>query len=366
MTYTVAVAGATGYAGGEALRILAAHPDFEITCVAGHSTVGQTMAQHMPHIPQIADLTVVEATPEHLNAHDVIILALPHGASGALASELDSDAVVVDLGADHRLINQADWDTYYGGTYFPHWQYGMPELITGGKAGALTHQRSNLVGAKRIAGPGCNVTAVTLALQPALAYGLIDSSAIVADLVVGYSGAGKALKRTNLLAAEALGSATAYGVGGTHRHIPEMVQNLSFAASAYEGTQSSQAQAMRLSFTPVLAPMARGILATVSAPLSKQGMQYSQDELQQLWTKTYAQEHFIRVLDQGMLPVTGNVIGSNAAHIQVVKDERAGRLIAFAAIDNLNRGTAGQAVQSLNIALGLKEETGLTTIGVAP
>lgn len=366
MTYTVAVAGATGYAGGEALRILAQHPDFEITCVAGHSTVGQTMAQHMPHIPQIADLTVVDATAENLNNHDVIILALPHGASGKLAAQLDSDAVVVDLGADHRLINQSDWDTYYGGDYYAAWQYGMPELVIGATPSALVKQRTQLAGVKRIAGPGCNVTAVTLAMQPALVHGLIDSSQIVADLVVGYSGAGKALKRTNLLAAEALGSATAYGVGGTHRHIPEMIQNLSFAASAHDGTQASHATDMRLSFTPVLAPMARGIFATVSAPLSEVGAQYSQDELQALWQEAYAHESFIHVLKSGMLPVTGNVIGSNGAHIQVVKDERAGRLIAFAAIDNLNRGTAGQAVQSLNIALGLREETGLTTIGVAP
>ena len=208
--YTVAVAGATGYAGGEALRILAAHPDFDITCVAGHSSVGESMAKHMPHIPQLANLVVEDTTPEVLNGHDVIILALPHGASGKLASQLDPNAVVVDLGADHRLEEQAAWDEFYGGDFYEHWTYGMPELITGKAAdGSYTRQRAALPGTKRIAGPGCNVTATTLALQPGIAEGLVESQDIVADLVVGYSGAGKNLKRTDLLAAEALHAAPA-------------------------------------------------------------------------------------------------------------------------------------------------------------
>ena len=202
--YTVAVAGATGYAGGEALRILAAHPNFEVTCVAGHSSVGDKLGKHMPHIPQLADLVVEDTTPEVLNGHDVIILALPHGASGALASQLDPNAVVVDLGADHRLEEKSAWDAFYGGDFYQHWTYGMPELITGVAAdGSYSRQREALPGTKRIAGPGCNVTATTLALQPGIAQGLVESKDIVADLVVGYSGAGKNLKRTNLLAAEA-------------------------------------------------------------------------------------------------------------------------------------------------------------------
>ena len=165
--YTVAVAGATGYAGGEALRILAAHPNFEVTCVAGHSSVGDKLGKHMPHIPQLADLVVEDTTPEVLNGHDVIILALPHGASGALASQLDPNAVVVDLGADHRLEEKTAWDEFYGGDFYEHWTYGMPELITGiSEDGSYQHQREVIPGTKRIAGPGCNVTATTLALQP--------------------------------------------------------------------------------------------------------------------------------------------------------------------------------------------------------
>ena len=229
--YTVAVAGATGYAGGEALRILAAHPYFEVTCVTGHSSVGDKLGKHMPHIPQLADLVVEDTTPEVLNGHDVIILALPHGASGALASQLDPNAVVVDLGADHRLEEKTAWDEFYGGDFYEHWTYGMPELITGiSEDGSYRRQREVIPGTTRIAGPGCNVTATTLALQPGIAQGLVEPTDIVADLVVGYSGAGKNLKRVNLLAAEAFGSALPYSVGGTHRHIPEILQNFAHAA----------------------------------------------------------------------------------------------------------------------------------------
>ena len=351
--YTVAVAGATGYAGGEALRILAAHPDFAITCVAGHSSVGESMAKHMPHIPQLANLVVEDTTPEVLNGHDVIILALPHGASGKLASQLDPDAVVVDLGADHRLEEQAAWDEFYGGDFYEHWTYGMPELITGKTAdGAYTRQREALPGAKRIVGPGCNVTATTLALQPGIAEGLVEPKDIVADLVVGYSGAGKNLKRTNLLAAEALQSALPYSVGGMHRHIPEILQNFAHAA----GETAADAGKFTLGFTPILAPMSRGILAKAM----------SGEAIRDVWAKAYEGQDFMVLLPEGTLPATGNIIGSNAAHLQVVTDRKSERIYAFAAIDNLNRGTAGQAVQSLNIALGLPEDAGLTKIGVAP
>lgn len=361
--YTVAVAGATGYAGGEALRILAAHPNFEVTCVAGHSSVGDKLGKHMPHIPQLADLVVEDTTPEVLNGHDVIILALPHGASGALASQLDPNAVVVDLGADHRLEEKSAWDAFYGGDFYQHWTYGMPELITGVAAdGSYSRQREALPGTKRIAGPGCNVTATTLALQPGIAQGLVESKDIVADLVVGYSGAGKNLKRTNLLAAEAFGSALPYSVGGTHRHIPEILQNFAHAA----GKSAAEADDYALAFTPILAPMARGILATVSAKLTDKALGMTDAEIRQVWLDAYEGQDFMVVLPEGVMPATANIIGSNAAHIQVVVDHHAGRLLAFAAIDNLNRGTAGQAVQSLNVALGLPEDAGLTKIGVAP
>ena len=235
--------------------------------------------------------------------------------------------------------------------------------ITGVAAdGSYSRQREALPGTKRIAGPGCNVTATTLALQPGIAQGLVESKDIVADLVVGYSGAGKNLKRTNLLAAEAFGSALPYSVGGTHRHIPEILQNFAHAA----GKSAAEADDYTLAFTPILAPMARGILATVSAKLTDKALGMTDAEIRQVWLDAYEGQDFMVVLPEGVMPATANIIGSNAAHIQVVVDHHAGRLLAFAAIDNLNRGTAGQAVQSLNVALGLPEDAGLTKIGVAP
>ena len=385
--YTVAVAGATGYAGGEALRILAAHPNFEVTTVAGHSSVGEKLGVYQPHIPQLADLTIVDTTADALNGHDVIILALPHGASGALAAQLDESATVVDLGADHRLEMQQAWDDYYGGVFYEHWTYGMPELILGKDSnGQYLRQRDVISGAaatgvqpvsgtqtsddvrpvrtgtRRIAGPGCNVTATTLAMQPAIAENLVVPHTIVADLAVGYSGAGKSLKRTNLLASEALNSATPYSVGGTHRHIPEILQNFAHAA----GLGAEAANEFTLAFTPMLVPMSRGILAAVSAKLTDKALDMDDDAIRAVWTKAYERQPFVFVLPEGVMPATQNVLGSNAAHIQVAVDRRSRTLHAFAAIDNLNRGTAGQAVQSLNLAFGLNEETGLSKIGVAP
>jgi N-acetyl-gamma-glutamyl-phosphate reductase len=201
-----------------------------------------------------------------------------------------------------------------------------------------------------------------MAMQPGVAQGLIEPQGIVADLAVGYSGAGKNLRRTDLLAAEAFGSARAYGVGGGHRHIPEILQNLAHAA----GLEARNAEDFAIGFTPMLVPMARGILACVSAPLSAKGHDLNDDEIRAVWTGAYQGQEFVTVLPAGELPATQNVLGSNAVQLQVVVDHAAGRLLAIAAIDNLNRGTAGQAVQSLNIALGLPEDAGLRKIGVAP
>lgn len=362
-TYTVAVAGATGYAGGEALRILAQHPNFQVVTVTGHSKIGEKLGTYQPHITPLADLVIQDTTPEVLNGHDVVILALPHGASGALASQLDSQTVVVDLGADHRLEESSAWEAYYGGSFYEHWTYGMPELILGTNPdGSYIYQREALRSTTRIAGPGCNVTAVTLAMQPAIAQQLIDPTAITANLVVAYSGAGKNLKRLNLLASEALNSAVPYGVGGTHRHIPEILQNFAHAA----GLSADCANQFSLAFTPILAPMSRGILASVSAPLSEQALAMTDDEIHAVWEQAYRNQEFIHVCTDGVLPATQNVLGSNAAHIQTAVDRVSGTLHAFSAIDNLNRGTAGQAVQSLNLAFGLDEATGLSKIGVAP
>lgn len=357
------------------LRVLAAHPAFEVTTVTGDSSAGSKLGRHMPHIPSLKDMVIRPTTPEVLNGHDIIVLALPHGVSGALAEKLHANCAIVDLGADHRLESRDAWAQYYGGDFHQPWVYGMPELIVGkGADGGYRRQREKLQGASLIAGPGCNVTAVTLAFQPALAAGLVQPDDIEADLAVGYSGAGKNLKRPNLLAAEALGSATPYSVGGVHRHIPEIVQNLKHAAAALSNddrnglgfADQSHGNNIVVGFTPILVPMARGILAVVSAKLSDKGEAMNDESIREIFAKVYQDQRFIEMLDAGYMPATASVLGSNEAQVQVAVDRNAKRLYGFAAIDNLNRGTAGQAVQSLNIALGLPEDQGLTTIGVAP
>ncbi|MDN4614523.1 N-acetyl-gamma-glutamyl-phosphate reductase [Leifsonia sp. F6_8S_P_1B] len=356
MTFSVAVAGASGYAGGELLRILAGHPDFEIRTVTAHSNAGSPLIEHQPHLRSLAHLTLAESTPENLAGHDVVFLALPHGRSAEIAAQLPDDTLVVDCGADHRLEDPADWAAFYGGEHAGSWAYGVPELIVGGQAGGTaggaTKQRERLAGVKRIAAPGCNASAVALALGPGLHAGIIEEQDIVAVLAVGPSGAGKSLK-TMYLASEILGSAGPYAVGGTHRHIPEIQQSL----------RKAGAQAPTLSFTPVLVPMARGILATSTARV-KPGVTAAQ--VQEAWEQAYAGEPFVQVLPAGSVPRTADVLGANTVLIGVALDEAAGRVVTVLAIDNLYKGTAGAAIQSANIALGLPETTGLNVNGVAP
>ena len=360
--YTVAVAGASGYAGSEMIRLLAAHPAFQVCTVTGHGSAGRLLGEFSPNLPEsLASMQIQDTDPEILAGHDLVVLALPHGASGPLAEQLDPQSLMVDLGADHRLEDPGDWQDYYGGPFSSPWTYGMPELLNPGGG----RQRQLLGQTQRIAGPGCNVTAVTLAFQPALSAGLVQTDDLVADLAVGYSGAGRSGGRMDLLAAQAINSAHPYSVGGTHRHIPEILQNLRKAAAVDPSFAQSQ-KPIRLGLTPILVPMSRGILAVVSAKLSARGRSMGMADIRAVWEGIYAKEPFVDLLPEGKLPSTADVYGSNRAQIQVAVDQRADRLYAFAAIDNLTRGTAGQALQAVNLALGLPEETGLTTIGVAP
>ena len=360
--YSVAVAGASGYAGSEMIRLLAAHPAFQVCTVTGHGSAGRLLGEFSPNLPEsLASMQIQDTDPEILAGHDLVVLALPHGASGPLAEQLDPQSLMVDLGADHRLEDPGDWQDYYGGPFSSPWTYGMPELLNPGGG----RQRELLGQTRRIAGPGCNVTAVTLAFQPALSAGLVQTDDLVADLAVGYSGAGRSGGRMDLLAAQAINSAHPYSVGGTHRHIPEVLQNLRKAAAVDPSFAESQ-EPIRLGLTPILVPMSRGILAVVSAKLSARGRSMGMADIRAVWEGIYAEEPFVDLLPEGKLPSTADVYGSNRAQIQVAVDQRADRLYAFAAIDNLTLGTAGQALQAVNLALGLPEETGLTTIGVAP
>ena len=353
MTYSVAVSGASGYAGGEILRLLAAHPDVEIRTVTAHSNAGQPLVAHQPHLRSLAHLTLQDTTPEVLAGHDIVFLALPHGQSGQYTDALGDTPLVIDAGADHRLTSSAEWDAFYGGSFHEPWTYGVPELLVGGGK-----QRDALRSATRIAAPGCNASTVSLSLAPGVAAGVIDPGDIVSVLAVGPSGAGKSLK-TNLLASEILGSANPYAVGGTHRHIPEIRQALAAARpSTGSGTQD-----IRISFTPVLVPMSRGILATATAPIVE-GV--SDAEIRQAWESAYGDETFVQLLPEGSFPRTADVLGANTALLGLAIDRAANRVTVVTAVDNLVKGTAGAAVQSMNIALGLPETRALSVNGVAP
>jgi N-acetyl-gamma-glutamyl-phosphate reductase len=340
MTVRIAVAGASGYAGGELLRLLLGHPDVEIGALTAGGNAGSALGEHQPHLLPLADRVLQETTADVLAGHDVVFLALPHGRSAEIAAQLGRDTVVIDCGADFRLSDAGAWTRYYGSTHAGTWPYGMPEL-----PGA----RPALVGARRIAVPGCYPTAASLALAPALAAGIVEREVTVVA-VSGTSGAGKAAK-TTLLGSEVMGSLSAYGVGGAHRHTPEIRQNLTAAAGA----------PVTVSFTPVLAPLPRGILATCTARTSA-----TEPQARAVYEQAYADEPFVHLLPAGRWPTTGAVLGSNAVQLQVAVDVDAQRLVVVAAVDNLTKGTAGAAVQCMNLALGLPETAGLSTIGVAP
>lgn len=358
MTFSVAVSGASGYAGGEILRLLAAHPDIEIRTVTAHSNAGQPLIAHQPHLRSLAHLTLQDTTPEVLAGHDIVFLALPHGQSGQYTDALGDVPLVIDAGADHRLESVSEWDRFYGGDFHEPWAYGVPELVVaGGK------QRDRLSGATRIAAPGCNASTVSLSLAPGVAAGVIDPSDIVTVLAVGPSGAGKSLK-PHLLASEVLGTANPYAVGGGHRHIPEIRQALAAARrSALDPAATAPDEGIRISFTPVIVPMARGILATSSAPIAP-GV--SDEDIRRAWEEAYGSETFVNLLPVGQFPRTADVIGANTALLGLAVDRAANRVTVIAAVDNLVKGTAGAAVQSMNIALGLPEDRALTVNGVAP
>jgi N-acetyl-gamma-glutamyl-phosphate reductase len=340
---SVAVAGASGYAGGELLRLLLGHRDVQIGALTGSSSAGQALGALQPHLVPLADRVVAETTPEVLAGHDVVFLALPHGESARYAEQLADDTLVIDCGADFRLRDPASWETFYGSAYAGCWPYGLPEL---------PGQRALLRGARRIAVPGCYPTVSTLALAPAVAAGLVDPGDLVVVAASGTSGAGKAAK-PHLLCSEVMGGVSAYGVGGTHRHTPEIVQNLAGLTG----------RAVRVSFTPLLVPMPRGILATCTGRVDP-GV--SLDHVRAAYEKACADEPFVHLLPEGQWPGTKAVLGSNNVQLQVTLDAVAGRMVAVGAVDNLAKGTAGAAVQCMNLALGLPETTGLTSVGLAP
>jgi N-acetyl-gamma-glutamyl-phosphate reductase len=331
MGIRVAVAGASGYAGGELLRLIAGHPELDLVAATAHSQAGTPVSAVHPQLVGL-DVPLGATGAATLGDADLVFLALPHGQSAALAAQLPAGAKIVDLGADFRLKDAAAWQRYYGGTHAGTWTYGLPEL---------PGQRELIAQSDRVANTGCYAATITLALAPLIAAGVAEPDDVVVVASSGTSGAGRSAK-VNLLASEVMGDLTPYKVGA-HQHVPEIKQATG---------------ATSLSMTPVLAPMPRGILATVTA----KGTGDPRAALE----AAYADEPFVHVLPEGRWPHTGATAGSNSCHLQVTIDNDSGRIIVVSALDNLGKGAAGQAVQCANLMLGLPETAGLSVFGVAP
>lgn len=347
MTIKVAVAGASGYAGGEILRLLLGHPayasgELEIGALTAASTVGTKVAELMPHLPQLADRVIEDTTKDILEGHDVVFLGLPHGFSAEIANQLGPDVTVIDCAADFRLTDSDAWFKFYGSEHAGSWPYGIPEM---------PGHREQLIGSKRIAVPGCFPTGATLALLPAVQADLIEPDISVVS-ITGVSGAGKKAA-VPFLGSETMGSLKAYNTAGKHRHTPEIIQNLK------EVTDKN----VNVSFTPVLAPLPRGILTTATAPLVE-GI--TREQARKVYEDFYADEPFVHVLPDGVQPQTQNVVGSNMCHVQIEVDTAANKVLVTSVIDNLTKGTGGAAVQCMNLALGFDETAGLPLAGVAP
>src|ERR1700712_1223004 len=335
MGTSAAIVGASGYAGGELIRLVLGHPSLDLGPLVAGSSAGRGVTDLHPQFPMLAG-QLLRSTDDFLadaassGAPEVVFLALPHGESGRIAAALPDSTIVIDLGADHRLTSADDWAAGYGGIHAGAWPYGLPEL-----AGA----RAAMAGHRRIAVPGCYPTATILALAPLVAAGLVDPDDLVVVASSGTSGAGRSAK-ANLLGSEVMGDLSPYKVGG-HQHRYEMAQAIGV------GT---------LSFTPVLAPMPRGILSTCTARV-RPGV--DETALRGALSAAYDDETFVHVLPEGRWPHTAATLGSNSCHLQVTVDVEAGRAVVVSALDNLVKGAAGQAVQCANLTLGLPEETGL-------
>jgi N-acetyl-gamma-glutamyl-phosphate reductase len=335
-----AVIGASGYAGGELLRLLAVHPHFQVTAISAHSNAGELVTSVHPHLTTHNGEKFLAVSEIDFSDIELVFIALPHGESASLIAKIPSTAKIVDLGADYRLEDASAWEKYYGGAHAGAWVYGLPELSTG--------QRQAISKEKKVANPGCYATAITLGIAPAVNH--VDVSDVVVVAASGTTGAGRSAK-INLIASEVMGSLTSYKFGGVHQHTPEIEQAVSAIAK----------KPVKISFTPILAPMPRGILATITAKLNKP---MNSKEAHDLFTKHYAGEYFVDVLPVGQMPKTGSVTGSNKVQIQVAVDEHTNRLVISVALDNLGKGAASQAIQNANIITGFHEGSGLSTDGL--
>jgi N-acetyl-gamma-glutamyl-phosphate reductase len=338
----IGIVGASGYAGGELMRILASHPLFEIEAVSAHSNAGELITSLHPQLTSMNEMRFAHFSPELFGKCDLVFLALPHGESAAAVNAIEAikpSMKFVDIGADFRLEDPAAWARYYGGTHAGHWVYGLPEI---------EGQREKIEKAEKIANPGCYATATALALTPLANFASLSDVVVVA--ASGTSGAGRSAK-SNLLASAIMGSMSSYKFGGVHQHTPEIEQCVSQATG----------KDVQISFTPMLAPMVRGILATITVRLDQM---ISTEDLRNHFKQYYVAEEFVTILHDGQMPATNAVYGSNSAHLQIAVDSHTQRAIVSIAIDNLGKGAAGQAVQNANIMCGLDSSTGLSTQGI--
>lgn len=335
-----AVIGASGYAGGELLRLLATHPVFEVTVVSAHSNAGEQVTSIHPQLQSYAGREFVTADSVDFTSVELVFLALPHGESAPLISKIPAEVKIVDLGADFRLEDSVQWEKYYGGKHAGVWVYGLPELSAG--------QREGIAQQRKVANPGCYATSVSLGIAPALP--VIDSSDIVVVAASGTTGAGRS-PMLNLIGSEVMGSLSSYKFGGVHQHTPEIEQALSGVAQ----------KEVKISFTPILAPMPRGILATITAKMTSA---MTTEQVHELYSKHYANDFFVDLLPLGQMPKTSAVTGSNKVQIQVAVDQHSDRLVVSVAIDNLGKGAAGQAIQNANLMCGLSEVSGLALDGI--
>ena len=342
MTHKIAILGASGYTGAELVRLIAAHPQMEVAALSGNSKAGMTMAEVFPHLRHL-DLPVLTTIDDmSFDGIDLAFCALPHKTSQEVISNLPRDLKVVDLSADFRLRDVDAYEKWYGN---PH---SAPELQKEAVYGLTEFYRDDIAKARLVAGTGCNAATGQFALRPLIAEGVIDLDEIIMDLQCAVSGAGRSLKE-NLLHAELSEGAHAYAVGGTHRHLGEFDQEFSLIAG----------RPVKVQFTPHLIPANRGILATVYVKGDAQ-------TIHNVFENAYADETFIEVLPLGEHPSIRHIRGSNFCHIGVVADRTPGRAIVIAALDNLTKGSSGQALQNANLMLGLPEDMGLMMAPLFP
>lgn len=335
----IGVVGASGYAGGELLRLLGSHPHFEVTAITAHSNAGEQITSVHPQLQSFAGKKFNEFSAADFENCDLIFLALPHGESAKVIASLPTSAKIVDLGADYRLESAEQWSKYYGGDYAGVWTYGLADIEP---------FKSLIARSTKVANPGCYATSIALGAAPSAS--IADLSDVVVVAASGTTGAGRSAK-IGLIASEVAGSLTSYKFGGVHQHTPEIEQALTKLSGS----------ATKISFTPILAPMPRGILSTITAKLTKK---MSTDEVHALYTKYFADSQFVTILPIGSMPKTASLTGSNHVQIQVAVDEHTSRLVVSVALDNLGKGAAAQAIQCANIMCGLDEAAGLTFDGL--